>query len=126
MSPTTRGNHKVRVAKGRRIRRATRARTQALRRPKTIATSPPRTNPQRKNRRNPRPRRLRPAKRKSRETVKARKSAFLRAERIFNRLESAYPDAKCALHFSNPLQLLVATILSAQSTDKMVNIVTPE
>jgi len=58
--------------------------------------------------------------------VKARKSAFLRAERIFSRLEAAYPDAKCALHFSNPLQLLVATILSAQSTDKMVNIVTPD
>jgi endonuclease-3 len=41
------------------------------------------------------------------------------------RLEAAYPDAKCALHFSNPLQLLIATILSAQSTDKMVNVVTP-
>jgi endonuclease-3 len=40
-------------------------------------------------------------------------------------LEAAYPDAKCALHFSNPLQLLVATILSAQSTDKMVNTLTP-
>ena len=54
-----------------------------------------------------------------------RKSGYLRAERILARLEAAYPDAKCALHFSNPLQLLVATILSAQSTDKMVNIVTP-
>ncbi len=42
-----------------------------------------------------------------------------------SRLEAAYPDAKCALHFANPLQLLVATILSAQSTDKMVNTVTP-
>ncbi|HYR87448.1 MAG TPA: endonuclease III [Terriglobia bacterium] len=41
------------------------------------------------------------------------------------RLEAAYPDAKCALDHENPLQLLVATILSAQSTDKMVNIITP-
>ncbi len=37
----------------------------------------------------------------------------------------AYPDAKCALDHGNALQLLVATILSAQSTDKMVNIITP-
>jgi endonuclease-3 len=41
------------------------------------------------------------------------------------RLDAAYPDAKCALDHSNPLQLLVATILSAQSTDKMVNMITP-
>jgi endonuclease-3 len=57
--------------------------------------------------------------------VTPRKAGYLRAERILSRLEAAYPDARCALHFSNPLQLLVATILSAQSTDKMVNIVTP-
>jgi len=49
----------------------------------------------------------------------------IRVARIIERLEEAYPDAKCALNFSNPLQLLVATILSAQSTDRMVNIVTP-
>jgi endonuclease-3 len=54
-----------------------------------------------------------------------RKAGYLRAARIFARLEAAYPDAKCALHFANPLQLLVATILSAQSTDRMVNTVTP-
>src|SRR5439155_164840 len=41
------------------------------------------------------------------------------------KLISAYPDAKCALDHQNPLQLLVATILSAQSTDKMVNQITP-
>jgi endonuclease-3 len=40
-------------------------------------------------------------------------------------LQAAYPDAKCALDHQNPLQLLVATILSAQSTDKMVNSITP-
>ena len=36
-----------------------------------------------------------------------------------------YPDAHCELDFRNPLELLVATILSAQSTDKRVNMVTP-
>jgi len=41
-------------------------------------------------------------------------------------VRKAYPDAKCALDHSSPLELLVATILSAQSTDKMVNTVTPK
>jgi endonuclease III len=54
-----------------------------------------------------------------------RKSSALRVARIIERLEAAYPDARCALDFANPLQLLVATILSAQSTDKMVNTITP-
>ena len=45
--------------------------------------------------------------------------------KIYDRLLAAYPDAKCALDFTNPLQLLIATILSAQSTDKTVNTVTP-
>jgi len=40
------------------------------------------------------------------------------------RLRSTYPEAHCELRFSNPLELLVATILSAQCTDKQVNIVT--
>jgi len=48
-----------------------------------------------------------------------------RAQRIFDRLGQRYPDAKCALDFKDPLQLLVATILSAQSTDKTVNSITP-
>jgi endonuclease III len=55
----------------------------------------------------------------------AKKTKFLRAEQIYSRLAATYPDAKCALNFANPLQLLIATILSAQSTDKTVNIVTP-
>ena len=54
-----------------------------------------------------------------------RRTSHLRAQRLVTRLETAYPDAKCALTFSNPLQLLIATILSAQSTDKTVNSVTP-
>jgi endonuclease-3 len=44
---------------------------------------------------------------------------------ILKGLASLYPDAHCALHFQNPLQLLVATILSAQCTDVRVNLVTP-
>ena len=47
-----------------------------------------------------------------------------RASRIVRLLAKAYPDAKCALLFTNPLELLVATILSAQCTDERVNQVT--
>lgn len=54
-----------------------------------------------------------------------KKAKFLRAEKIYSRLEATYPDARCALDFTNPLQLLIATILSAQSTDRTVNTVTP-
>ena len=48
-----------------------------------------------------------------------------RALQIYNLLNKTYPNAKVALHFSNPLEMLIATILSAQCTDKRVNIVTP-
>jgi endonuclease-3 len=48
-----------------------------------------------------------------------------RAAQVFRRLGRAYPDARCALDFSTPLELLVATILSAQCTDVRVNMVTP-
>ena len=48
-----------------------------------------------------------------------------RARKIVGRLERAYPDATCALHHGNALELLVATILSAQCTDARVNKVTP-
>ncbi len=50
---------------------------------------------------------------------------YRRLEKITETLESTYPDADCELDFSTPLQLLIATILSAQSTDKRVNMVTP-
>jgi len=49
-----------------------------------------------------------------------------RLQRIISELQRAYPDAKCELNFSNPLELLIATILSAQCTDKRVNVVTAE
>ena len=48
-----------------------------------------------------------------------------RARKILALLKRTYPDAECALHFKNPLQLLVATILAAQCTDERVNQVTP-
>jgi endonuclease-3 len=54
-----------------------------------------------------------------------RAPAGKRAPEIFDRLHRAYPDAHCALDFTSPFQLLVATILSAQCTDKRVNMVTP-
>jgi endonuclease III len=49
-----------------------------------------------------------------------------RAPEVIRRLSEAYPDAKVALRFSNPLECLVATILSAQCTDEKVNEVTQE
>jgi endonuclease-3 len=48
-----------------------------------------------------------------------------RAHQIVRLLAWQYPDAHCALHYENPLQLLIATILSAQCTDVRVNLVTP-
>ena len=48
-----------------------------------------------------------------------------RARRINRELAALYPDAHCELNFTSPLELVVATILSAQCTDKRVNIVTP-
>jgi endonuclease III len=56
----------------------------------------------------------------------ARRPARERAPEIFARLAAAYPDARCSLDFETPFQLLVATILSAQCTDKRVNMVTPK
>jgi endonuclease-3 len=49
-----------------------------------------------------------------------------RAAIIYKRLNKEYPDAHCELQHENPLQLLMATILSAQCTDKRVNLVTPQ
>ena len=59
----------------------------------------------------------------ARETIAARRG---RARSIAGALARAYPDAWCALRHENPWQLIVATILSAQCTDDMVNRVTPE
>ena len=58
----------------------------------------------------------------ARETLQQRQA---RAQAILRRLKKTYPDAKCELDWSTPLELAVATILSAQCTDKRVNLVTP-
>jgi len=55
----------------------------------------------------------------------AKSNLTRRCAKIIQKLRRAYPDARCALHHCNPLELLIATILSAQCTDERVNIVTP-
>lgn len=55
----------------------------------------------------------------------SRSALVRRARRIHRELIRLYPDAHCELDFTTPLELLVATILSAQCTDKRVNAVTP-
>lgn len=59
----------------------------------------------------------------SRETAAEK---YARTQKIIAALRQTYPDAHCELNFSNPLELLVATILSAQCTDKRVNLVTAD
>jgi endonuclease-3 len=64
-----------------------------------------------------------------RQTVKqstANREEKQQTHKIIRLLKRAYPDARCSLNHSNPLELLVATILSAQCTDERVNIVTAE
>src|SRR5689334_5693884 len=58
-------------------------------------------------------------------TPETRTALVRRARRINRELAVAYPDAHCELDFTSPLELLVATILPAQSTDRRVNGVTP-
>jgi endonuclease-3 len=58
-----------------------------------------------------------------RETLEARKA---RLKKIITALDRTYPEAHCELNHADPLELLVATILSAQCTDKRVNLVTKE
>ncbi|MGP8247267.1 MAG: endonuclease III [Bryobacteraceae bacterium] len=65
----------------------------------------------------------RPAARPSRPKTAPQRAA--RVAEILRRLDAMYPGATCALHHHNPWELLVATILSAQCTDKRVNEVTP-
>lgn len=64
------------------------------------------------------------AKRRKRKLTKAEMQK--RVESILAFLEREYPDATCSLRFENPFQLLIATILSAQCTDKRVNEVTKD
>lgn len=53
-----------------------------------------------------------------------KKTERVPTRKIMDTLAALYPDARCELNFSNPFELLIATILSAQSTDRMVNKVT--
>ena len=65
------------------------------------------------------------SKRKAAPKVLKGKALEKQARTVLDRLLAEYPDAHCALDFTNPYELLVATILSAQCTDKRVNMVTP-
>lgn len=58
--------------------------------------------------------------------LESRATKAARARRIIVAFDQTYPDAHCELDHSTPLELLIATILSAQCTDKQVNIVTAE
>jgi endonuclease III len=66
-----------------------------------------------------------PKRRASKRPSRRRAPVAQRAPEIYRRLYAEYPDATCALDHRNPYELLVATILSAQCTDKRVNMVTP-
>ena len=58
-------------------------------------------------------------------STESRTSLVRRARKIDRMLGQTYPDARCELDFDNPFQLLVVTVLSAQTTDKRVNAVRP-
>ena len=73
-------------------------------------------------RKNANPAARHPAKRKKKRGAELKQHAL----EILARLKKEYPDAHCELDFETPLQLLIATILSAQCTDKRVNMVTPD
>jgi len=66
-----------------------------------------------------------PSPARKKKAKRARPNPKANAPIIYDRLAAAYPDAHCALDFTTPFQLLIATILSAQCTDKRVNLVTP-
>jgi len=73
-------------------------------------------------RKNTNPAAKHPSKRRKKRGAELKSHAL----EILSRLRKEYPDAHCELDFETPLQLLIATILSAQCTDKRVNMVTPE
>jgi endonuclease-3 len=56
----------------------------------------------------------------------SRQARYQRTQQIIAGLKKTYPDAHCELNFTNPLELMIATILSAQSNDKQVNVVTDD
>ncbi len=66
-----------------------------------------------------------PTKRAKRAKAESGEALRSRASDLYARLERDHPGARCALDYRSPFELLVATILSAQCTDKRVNMVTP-
>src|SRR5689334_14220965 len=78
----------------------------------------------------PRRRCAQPPRRRGRAEMRAPSKTVvdrrIRAEKVIAILKKTYPAAKCSLDYRNPLELLVATILSAQCTDERVNIVTKD
>jgi endonuclease III len=67
-----------------------------------------------------------PAARREKPPRESRALRTARAAKILDMLEDTHPDARCALDYATPFQLVAATILSAQCTDERVNQVTPE
>ncbi|MCP2340377.1 endonuclease III [Actinomadura rupiterrae] len=67
-----------------------------------------------------------PRQRRKRFQEETRLGLVRRARRINRELAELYPDAHCELNFASPYELLIATVLSAQTTDKRVNMTTPE
>ena len=65
-------------------------------------------------------------KRQALKGSRATEAGRSRLRKVITKLKRVYPDATCSLNYQNPLQLLVATILSAQCTDERVNMVTPK
>jgi endonuclease-3 len=94
----------------------------------TPRTATPKHSPSAGKSRDVAARTRRPARRSSRAPrvkLGTRSEIRERARLAVERLAQAYPEAKTALHYENPFQLLIATILSAQTTDENVNAVTP-
>src|SRR5438874_2002589 len=116
MLPITLANRLVKAIRQQQIRRPN------PRKPRQMAARKAVPAPQAHPRQKAAPEKPRKA---ARQSPPPKRTKYLRAAQIYERLEAAYPDAKCALDHQNPLQLLIATILSAQSTDKMVNQITP-
>src|SRR5262245_47747905 len=63
---------------------------------------------------------------KARKTQAGSAARSARANKVISRLDKAHPDAKLALDFTNPLELLISLILAAQARDDLVNKITPE
>jgi endonuclease-3 len=89
------------------------------------ATAKPSAKPRTRAQTQPAPRARKPATANKRSTATRGRPQTGHAPEIATRLARAVPEAECELRFENAFQLVVATILSAQSTDKAVNAVTP-